>query len=69
MPDVVLYGNGCSKCVVLEKMLKRKNVVFEKKDDLDFLIANGFKQVPVLKVDEKLLSFEEGFKWVVGRKQ
>ena len=61
---VILYSTGCPKCKILEAKLKEKHIDFEEFTDKDEMIAMGFKEVPWLKIDGKLLNFAEAVKWL-----
>lgn len=62
---IILYSTGCPKCRVLEAALKRKSVVFEHCSDVNKMIELGFKEAPVLQVGDKMLSYNEGMKYVM----
>lgn len=61
--EIILYSNNCPKCKILKKKLDDKNIVYEAKDDIDFLISNGFRGYPVLSVNKMLMGFGEGIEW------
>ena len=62
---VTLYSNGCPRCKILEQKLTEKNIQFEKLDDVQYLIENGFKAYPVLKTkDGELLDFGKANKYI-----
>lgn len=59
---VVLYSNHCPKCNVITKKLEAAKVDFKLVDDIDWLVANGFAELPmpVLEVDgERYLSMTD----------
>ena len=62
--SIILYTTGCPQCAVLKKKLDMKGVLYEQNTDTDDMLALGIDEVPVLKVDDKLLSFAEAVKWV-----
>ncbi len=64
---VVLYGNGCPKCLIMEKLLQRKEIPYTKEDDLNALASIGIKSVPVLCVDGEMMDFSAASKWIAGR--
>ena len=55
--DVVLYSTGCPKCKVLEAKLKNHKIFYRLITDKNEMIKNGFKNVPVLKVNDKFFDF------------
>lgn len=62
--DIVLYSTHCPRCTVLEKKLKAKGIKFEVETSVDDMLALGITQVPMLRVDDKLLNFAEANTWV-----
>lgn len=62
--NIVLYSTHCPRCTVLEKKLKAKGIKFEVETSIDAMLALGIKQVPMLRVDDKLLNFAEANTWV-----
>ena len=63
--DIILYSTDCPKCRVLEAALKKKGASFEKCNDVQTMIDLGFMEAPVLRVDEKVLSYKEAMKFVM----
>lgn len=55
--NIVLFSNECSKCRILEHKLNEKKIVFTKESNLDEIIKQGFRSIPVLKVNDKYLDF------------
>lgn len=62
--NIVLYSTHCPRCTVLEKKLKAKGIKFEVETSVDDMLALGITQVPMLRVDDKLLNFAEANTWV-----
>jgi glutaredoxin len=49
---VTLYGaHGCPMCSALASMLKRKNIEFEKVEDIDYIISLGLNSIPVIEFE------------------
>jgi len=65
--NVVLYTTGCPKCSVLEDKLIKKGITYETFDNVDKMIQMGFTEVPILKVDDKIMSYSDAIKWINGR--
>lgn len=63
--ELVLYSTGCPKCRVLEAALNKKNVSYEKCEDVQTMIDMGLAEAPVLKIDDKILSYNEAMKYVM----
>lgn len=62
--SITLYTTGCPRCNVLEKKLDAKGVDYKKNLDIDEMIAMGFSEAPLLKVDDRVMNFGEANKWV-----
>ena len=60
--EYILYHTSCPKCKILEDKLKLKNINYESITDVDIILAEGIKSVPVLKVNNQHLSFAEAIK-------
>ncbi len=61
---VDLYTTHCPKCLALEKKLELKGVQYIEHTNIDEMLALGYTEVPVLKVDGQSLPFGEAIKWV-----
>lgn len=70
MDNIRLYSTHCPKCRVVEKKLEQAGIQYElidakeNQEVLDELMALGVRQMPVLKVNDKLLGFSEIIKWI-----
>ena len=54
----------CPKCLVLEQKLKAKNIKYEEVNDVGAMLDLGFKQAPILKVDNSFLAFADAVRWI-----
>ena len=61
---VVLYTTHCPRCNVLEQKLKAKTIEYEEITDVDLIEEKGFKQVPVLVVDDEVMDFVTANSWI-----
>lgn len=61
---VVLYSTGCPKCKVLKQKLDSKSIKYTEENSVDKMLAMGITQVPVLAVNEELLTFQQANEWV-----
>ena len=67
MNNVFLYSTNCPRCVILETKLKQKNIDFSIKnseEDLQELFNEGFREMPVLEVNDKKYTFGEAIQLV-----
>ena len=61
---IVLYSTHCPKCLVLEKKLQQKNMVYEEVNDVDVMTEKGFMTVPMLEVDGEVMDFKAASDWI-----
>ena len=61
---VELYSTGCPKCNVLKKKLANIAYNLNTTFNVGELIAQGYDEVPLLKIDDKILRFSEAVDWV-----
>ena len=64
MEKVILYSNGCPQCRVLKYKLKEKKIQFEEVSDIDYMVKKGFKSMPMLEVDENIMTYSQALKWL-----
>jgi len=60
----VLYSNGCPKCKILKQKLDEKNINYEICSDIDIMIENGFRSMPMLKVNETVMNYLEAINYI-----
>lgn len=61
---ITLYSTNCPKCNVLETKLKNANIDFNISNNLENLIEQGFREAPILEVNNQYLKFSEAIKWI-----
>lgn len=61
---VVMYSTGCPQCKVLKTKLDNAGVEYDVVTDTDIMIEKGFTSVPVLEVDNEVMTFSQAIKWV-----
>lgn len=50
---IILFSTeSCPRCAVLRAKLQKKNIPFEETHNLEEIIALGFRQAPILKINE-----------------
>lgn len=64
---IILYSTNCPRCRILEKKLQDKGIEFELFNDVDAMIAKGFKEAPKLEVDGVVMDFKEANEWIKGQ--
>ena len=61
---VTLYSTHCPKCMVLEKKLQQKDIVYTEINDVDVMTEKGFMTVPMLEVDGRVMDFKTASDWI-----
>ena len=69
MENIILYSNGCPKCKVIKSKLEALNIKFTQTDNLDELISLGYKTLPLLKINDKILDFKSANDWIEERRR
>ncbi len=54
----------CPKCKILKKKLQSKEIPYVEIQDIDELIKLNIDEVPVVKVDDNIMNFNEAVTWV-----
>ena len=62
--DIILYSTGCPRCEVLKDKLSNKAVSYKENNSVEEMTALGITEVPMLKVNGKLLDFKSAVEWV-----
>ena len=69
---ITLYSSHCPKCLMLESMLKKKNVEFVVVDDekvyLEIADNNNIMTMPFAQLDGKILNTKELETYIIGLK-
>ena len=66
---ITLYSTNCPKCNVLEQKLQKANIDFNISNNLDNLIKQGFREAPILEINNQYLTFSEAIKWVKEKEE
>jgi len=66
---ITLYGvHGCPRCSALGSMMKKKNIEFQKNEDVDLMIERKFDAIPVLELEDgTILSYGEAIQYINKR--
>lgn len=62
--SVELYSTGCPKCGIMKENLHTHGINYTENNDVEEMINLGFDTVPMLKVDDKYMNFDEGMEWI-----
>ena len=60
----LFYTTHCPKCRVLKRKLEEKGIAYTENEDVDEMVARGFKSAPILVVNGKAMTFKEALNWV-----
>lgn len=62
---IKLYSNvGCPKCEFLKSKMDSLGLDYESTIDVEEARKLGFQTVPLLEVDNKVMTFPEAIKWL-----
>jgi glutaredoxin-related protein len=64
MNKPILYSTGCPKCNVLKKKLAAAGIDYDEETNVEVMESLGISAVPVLKINNQLLSFTEAVKYI-----
>lgn len=64
MEKPIFFSTHCPKCSALEMLLKKKNIDYIEKNDVQEMLKLGLTSAPGLMVDGKIMTFPEAIKWV-----
>lgn len=66
--NVILYTTSCPKCILLKKLLVINKIKFSIESDLDTIMKiayeNNISTAPFLKIDNKILNFDEAMSFI-----
>lgn len=66
MTKPLLYTISCPACEVLKTKLNDRNIEYDVCEDKKTMLSLGITTVPVLKIDEKMLCYQEAVQWIDG---
>ena len=61
---MTLYSTGCPQCGALKAMLDAKKYKYVVCDDVEKMLSMGLTAVPILEVNDQLMSFKEAVQWI-----
>lgn len=61
---IKFYTTHCPKCEILKKKLDSKEIKYEEIDNQELMMQKGFMFAPMLEVDDELMNYANGVKWV-----
>jgi len=61
---LILYSTGCPKCKILKTKLDEKNIAYEVCSDVNVMMAKGMRSVPILEVDEIIMTYLDAINWI-----
>lgn len=63
---LIVYTTGCPRCEILKDKMIESNVYFTEVEDIEKMKELGIKQVPILEVNGKLLSYFKALEYIKG---
>ena len=64
---ITLYTTHCPRCKVLKAKLDSENIDYEVVEGEEAIREKGFVTIPLLEVDDKVMTFAEAMQWVNTR--
>lgn len=61
---ITLYSTKCSKCNIVEKKLKEKNIEYFENNNVNQMLEMGLSTVPWLEVNGEMMDFNQAVKWI-----
>lgn len=61
---MILFSNDCPKCKVLKTLLNRKELNYIVSSDFQELSECGIMSLPVLKIDDGYLDFNQAVEYI-----
>lgn len=61
---IILYSTGCPRCNVLKQKLDSKKIEYTIFHDIDAMLDKGITNVPMLEVEDRLMTYPEALKWL-----
>ena len=61
---VIFFSTHCPKCRALEMLLKKHNIDYVEKNDIQEMLDLGLTSAPGLMVNGQIMSFPEAMSWV-----
>lgn len=68
METNILYSTGCPKCGLLKKVLEQKGIEYTVEDDVNKMLELGIEEVPMLKIQGKLMNYDKALHYIKERK-
>ncbi len=62
--NIILYSNNCPKCKILKQKLDEKNITYDTCSDTEIMKSKGFKSVPMLEIDTKIMTYLDAVNWI-----
>lgn len=62
--NIILYSNNCPRCKILEQKMQEKHIEYNKIEDEEIFRQKQFSFMPMLEIENKLLSFKEAFNYI-----
>jgi glutaredoxin len=61
---LILYTTDCPKCKILKHKLDDKGIKYETCSDVNIMQEKGFRSVPMLQIDENIMTYLDAIKWI-----
>ena len=63
--NIIIYStNTCFRCKLVKQMLSQHNVEYTETTDIEAMKEKGFKEVPMMEVDGRILDYSDVLTWL-----
>ena len=65
MGKLILYSTeACHRCKAIKRILQVNNVEYDEVTDIEIMKNKGFREVPMMEIDEKILDYSSISAWL-----
>ena len=65
--EIIFHSSHCPRCLILEKKLKEKGIMYKENNDIDIMLSKGLETAPALEIDGVMKSYKEAVEWLKGQ--
>lgn len=62
--EIILYTTHCPQCIMLENLMKSKNIKYTVNENIQDMEKLGIKSVPCLNVDGVVMNFKDSLCYI-----
>lgn len=62
--NIILYSTECPKCKILKQKLDEANITYIVCSDIEIIKNKGFRSVPMVEINNKIMNYLECINWI-----